>query len=408
MLTFYRENARWLLGGFLLTLFSGFGQTFFISIWSSEIRADFGLSHGDFGLIYMIATLASASVLPTVGRLVDITSVSTTSVIVISMLAVAALTMTMAQSLPILCLAIFLLRLFGQGMMTHTAITAMGRWYVDNRGKAVSTATIGHQFSEGMGPIIFVALAFTYGWRETWLIASLVLVLVAMPLIYGLMRVERIPRSVASFDSAANETGKQWTRSEMLMDPLFWLTGVGVFSPAFIGTSIFFHQDYLIEINGWSPSLYYQSFAVMATMTVIVSLSTGFAIDRWSAAKLLPMFMLPLALACLVLGLFSAPPTIVVFMVLLGFSYGMTSTLFGAIWPEVYGTRHLGSLRAITVSMMVFMSAAGPGVTGWLIDQGIAFSTQLLFMAAFCMVALVLMFYASRGYILRLNAASNA
>ena len=106
MLTFYRENARWLLGGFLLTLFSGFGQTFFISIWSSEIRADFGLSHGDFGLIYMIATLASASVLPTVGRLVDITSVATTSVIVISMLAVAALTMTMAQSLPILCLAL--------------------------------------------------------------------------------------------------------------------------------------------------------------------------------------------------------------------------------------------------------------------------------------------------------------
>ncbi len=405
MMSFYRENARWLFGGFLLTFFSGFGQTFYISIWSSEIRADFGLSHGDFGLIYMIATLASASVLPMVGRLVDVTSVATTSAIVIVMLATAAVTMNLAQSLPMLCLAIFLLRLFGQGMMTHTSITAMGRWYVDNRGKAVSTATIGHQFSEGMGPTIFVAIAVSFGWRESWLIAALVLLLIALPLIYGLMRVERIPRSKAGNDTSS-ETGKQWTRSEMLMDPLFWLTGVGLFSPAFIGTSIFFHQDYLIEVNNWPPELYYRSFAVMATMTIIVSLSTGYAVDRWSAARLLPIFMVPLALACFVLGTFSAPATIVVFMVLLGFSYGITSTLFGAMWPEVYGTRHLGSLRSITVSMMVFMSAAGPGVTGWLIDRGIPFSNQLLFISGFCLFAFVLMFFASRGYVSRHTAQS--
>ncbi|GAF89019.1 unnamed protein product, partial [marine sediment metagenome] len=95
--------------------------------------------------------------------------------------------------------------------------------------------------------------------------------------------------------------------------------------------------------------------------------------------------------------------TIVVFMILLGFSYGMSSTLFGAIWPEVYGTLHLGSLRAITVSLMVFMSAAGPGVTGWLIDLGVPFSTQLLYMGSFCFGAVVLMTLASHAYRVRLN-----
>ncbi|MGI9365725.1 MAG: MFS transporter [Rhizobiaceae bacterium] len=398
MLTFYRQNLRWLLGGFLLTCFSGFGQTFFISVWGSEIRAAYALSHGDFGLVYMVATIGSALVLPFVGRLVDYASVATTSLIVISMLTVAAVTMSQATTLPTLFVAIFLLRLFGQGMMTHTAITAMGRWYASNRGKAVSIATIGHQFSEALAPTIFVFFAALYGWRESWLIVAAILMLIALPAIYALMRVERIPQSQVKAASEADVSIRQWTRAEMLRDRNFWLSGIGVFSPAFIGTSIFFHQDYLIEINGWAPSLYYSSFAVMATTTVVVSLLTGLAVDRWSAVQILPLFMVPLGIACLVLGGFSAPLTIFVFMVLLGISYGMTSTLFGAIWPEVYGTRHLGSLRSVTVSLMVFMSAAGPGLTGWLIDFGLPFSTQLLFMGLFCFSAAMLMKLAATSY----------
>lgn len=405
MLTFYRQNARWLLGGFLLTCFSGFGQTFFISVWGSEIRAAFELSHGDFGLVYMVATIGSALVLPFFGRLVDYVSVATTSLIVITMLTVAAITMSLATTLPLLFAAIFLLRLFGQGMMTHTAITAMGRWYASNRGKAVSIATIGHQFSEALAPTIFVFFAALYGWRESWLIAAAILMLIALPAIYALMRVERIPQSQVNVASDGDTVIRQWTRAEMLGDRNFWLTGIGVFSPAFIGTSIFFHQDYLIEINGWAPSLYYSSFAVMATTTVLVSLMTGFAVDRWSAVQILPLFMVPLGTACLVLGSFSAPLTIFVFMIFLGISYGMSSTLFGAIWPEVYGTRHLGSLRSVTVSLMVFMSAAGPGVTGWLIDLGVPFSTQLLFMGLFCFFAALLMKIAATSYRSRIISA---
>tara|TARA_B110000438_G_scaffold244039_1_gene244333 strand:+ start:58 stop:345 length:288 start_codon:yes stop_codon:yes gene_type:complete len=90
-------------------------------------------------------------------------------------------------------------------------------------------------------------------------------------------------------------------------------------------------------------------------------------------------------------------------MVLLGFSYGMSSTLFGAIWPEVYGTRNLGSLRAVIVSLMVFMSAAGPGVTGLLIDLGIPFTKQLIYIGGFCFFAVILMLLSSRVFQARLR-----
>ncbi|EFL90400.1 MFS transporter [Ahrensia sp. R2A130] len=400
-MNFYAQNARWLVGGFLLAMFSGFGQTFYISIWGAEIREAFDLSHGGFGLVYLVGTLASALTMPFVGRLVDVTSVAVTASIVIVSLAIAAASMAVVQSVWLLIVTIYLLRLFGQGMMTHTAITAMGRWYSANRGKAVSVASIGHQFAEGLAPLTFVWIAGWLGWRGSWLAASAVLLFVALPVIVLLMRVERVPQSATDVDGYAVETGRQWTRAEMLRDPLFWLAGLGIFSPAFIGTSIFFHQDYLIDLNGWSRTSYDLSFAVMAIITVSMSLLTGYAVDRFSAARLLPIFMAPLAAACFVLGSFTNPATLFIFMVLLGLSYGMTSTLFGSIWPEVYGTRNLGSLRSVTVSLMVFMSAAGPGATGALIDYGIPFTTQLIFMGMFCSVSIIAMWFASQGFLAR-------
>lgn len=383
MLTFYRHNGRWLAGGFLLVFFSCFGQTFFISMWGGEIREEYGLTHGSFGAIYMIATLASAATLPILGRILDRASIATCAAGVIIMLAAAAVLMFYGTGLAVLVAAIYLLRLFGQGMMTHTAITAMGRWYGANRGKAVATASIGLNLAEGAMPSFFVLLATMLGWRESWLVAAGLLVCGALPAIWLLMRRERTP---ASRDGDENTTvARSWTRGEMLRDRLFWLSSLGIFAPPFIGTSIFFHQDYLIELNGWSPQLYYNSFALMAGTTLLVALLTGYVVDRWSAVRVMPFFLLPLGAGCLLLGSVSHPLAVLPFMVLLGCSYGITSTLFGALWPEMYGTAHLGSVRSVIMSMMVFLTAAGPGLTGALIDFGIPFSTQLVFMGAYCL-----------------------
>ena len=390
---FLRENARWLAGGFLLAFFSSFGQTFFISIWGSEIRAEFGLTHGGFGALYMGATLASALTLPFLGRLIDDMDVWRFAVGAMLMLSLSTLAMGWVGSLATLALAIYGLRLFGQGLMTHTALTAMGRWYVANRGRAVSVAVIGHQAGEAVLPITVVTLAAYVSWRGTWFVAAAALLLVALPLIANLMAKERTPRGEAS---SANETGRQWTRGEVMADPLFWAVVVGIMIPPFTGTSIFFHQDYLIELNGWSPSVYYGAFSLMAATTVVFALATGALVDRFGATKLLPVFFVPLGLSCLVAGTLATPWSAILFMMLLGTSYGISQTLFGALWPELYGTRHLGAVRSVVTAIMVFFTAAGPGLTGALIDLGIPFPDQLVAIGLWCFAVAVLMIFVSQ------------
>ncbi|MFT6306271.1 MAG: MFS family permease [Halioglobus sp.] len=390
-----RTNVRWLLGGLLLTVFSSFGQTYFIALFGSEIRATFSLSHGDFGGIYMIGTLASAVTLVWLGRVVDFYSVSTVAFWVCIALSQSCFAMSLVSSVWMLVLVIFGLRLFGQGMMSHIAMVAMGRWYSAERGRAVSITTMGFQIGSGVLPLIMVSLIGLIGWRASWVLAAALMVFIALPAIYLLMKKERIPRGQI-LEHDESEKTKQWTHSEVLADPVFWILITGVVAPSFIGTSVFFHQTHISEIKGWSRELIAGSIALAAITTIVFSLLSGLLIDRFSARQLLPTFLLPLGIANLLLGWMGDPMAIIIYMLLHGISNGISNSLFGAIWPEVYGTRHLGAVRSIIMAAMVIASALGPGATGWLIDLGIGFEIQLVAMGLYCLITAVLMFLIMR------------
>ncbi len=391
--SFLRSNARWLAGGVLLTFCSSVGQTFFIASFAGAIREDFNLSHGGFGLIYMIATLGSAVTLVRIGRVLDTASIHKVACVLLILLATAALMMAFAGSIAILLLSIYCLRLFGQGMMTHTAMVAMGKWFVAERGRAVSITTTGHQLGEGILPLVLVAVLAGSDWQSAWILAAVLLVVVALPLSYALLCT---PRQPSRKDLDISEHGRQWTRAEALRDAPFWAVCTGVLAPSFIGTSVFFHQVHLGEIKNWSNSVVAGSFAVMAITSVILGLITGQLIDRFTARRMLPYFLFPLAIGCLLLGVAEEASVMAVFMFLLGSSYGVSQAVFGAVWPEVYGTRHLGAIRAVVSAAMVFASALGPGVTGWLIDQGIGFEFQLKVMAIYCLVTMLTLFRVSK------------
>jgi MFS family permease len=392
-LHFVRENMRWLAGGFLLTYFSSFGQTFFISLSAGNIRSEYGLSHGEWGSLYMLATLSSALCLPWVGASVDRYAIWKVAAVTLAMLAFACSAMALSHNIVLLIVVIFILRLFGQGMMTQIAQTAMGKWYAARRGRAISIASIGINFGEATLPILFVIIAGALGWRNSWFMATLAIVIIAAPLILGLMRVERAPRS--SDPVLPVSKIRDWTRGEVFRDPLFYIMLIGVLAAPFIGTTIFFHQIHLVEIRGWSLELFATTFIMMAVTVMVFALIAGFLVDRFSAIRLLPVYILPLAAACLVLGFFEQQWSAFVFMALLGVSYGFSTTLLGALWPELYGTGNLGAIRAAIVATMVFATAAGPGVTGFLIDLGVPYPFQIKIMGVYCLLASVAMLFAS-------------
>ncbi len=395
---FLRNNARWLAAGLLLTFSSGVGQTYFIALFAGRIRAEFELGHGEFGLVYMLATLASAATLIWLGRVVDVVTPRAAALATLLALACAALLMAFSRHVVLLLISLYCLRLFGQGMLSHVAMTTIGRWFVAERGRAVSVTATGYQIGEGLLPLLVVSLLVVFDWRMVWVGAAILLILVAIPLASVSLAVPRTPSAV---DIATEDARRQWIRAEVLRDPLFWMVIAAVLAPAFIGTSVFFHQVHLAETKGWAPTVIARAFTVMALCTVCVGLLSGRVIDAIGAVRLLPFFLLPLATACLTLSLVDTPSGAYAFMAMLGVSYGMSSSVFGALWPELYGTAHLGAIRSVVFAGMVFSSALGPGLTGSLIDLGVSFEHQLGYLAVYCVLTSAVMWVASKRLLAR-------
>ena len=382
-ISFLKTNLRWLLAGALLTLASTFGQTYFIALFGSQIREAFSLSHGSFGLVYMLATLASAVTLVWLGQLADLMRLKTLGLATIAGLTVAAFSMGFASSWIWLAVTIYLLRLFGQGMMSHLAMTAMARWFNSHRGRALSVASLGHAVGEAILPGLAVVAMLYVGWRETWMLAAGILALVIAPVFYFLTKKERAVGAVASKTSQLDGV-LHWKRRQVLHDWLFYALLPGTLASSFIVTVVFFHQAFLVETKGWSMAIWGSFYPFFAASATVISLVVGWAVDRWSARQLLPVYLLPLGLALTIFAFGQSQATGLAGMIAIGASVGASQTLGSAMWAELYGTLHLGSIKALTAAGAVLASAIGPGLTGYLMDNAITLESILIAMAIYC------------------------
>ncbi|MGX1198547.1 MFS transporter [Parvibaculum sp. MBR-TMA-1.3b-4.2] len=395
MLADLRADFRWLAAGFLLTFCSGFGQTYFIALFAGHLKADLGLSEGGFGGLYTAGTLASAALLMWAGRLADDYPIRWLGVGILSGLAVVSLGMASVSSAWMLAFVFFGLRFFGQGMLTHISMTAMGRWFDAKRGRAVSIAGLGLSSAEAVLPIAAVALVAALGWRMTWVAIAAALILLPTLALLLLVERDRVPEtaeapkdaSSAAQPAARPVEHRQWTRGEVIRQPLFYALMPVILAPPFILTGIFINQVTVVEMKGWDLTWFAASFPVLAGVNMVSGLGAGWLVDRFGARHILPVYLLPLAAGIAALAFVSNAWVLPVFMALAGVTMGSAATLGGALWAELYGTLHLGAIRGVTTSTMVFSTALSPGLIGVLLDAGVPFFWQLLAMGVYCLAA---------------------
>ena len=394
-ITFIKNNAPFLMAGALLSFLSSFGQTFFIAIFGGEIRDAFGLSNGDWGLIYMLATGASAVAMVFAGGLADLFRVRTLGIAVVLALAVACSAMAVNVSLAGLVVVIFALRFFGQGMATHMAVVSMTRWFIAARGRALAVAGMGFMLAEAILPLTMVWLKSLTEWRSLWLWFAVVCV-IAAAILFRLLRLERTPQSTSGHMATTGLMGLQWTRTMVLKHPLFWLMVPAITFFSAFGTAFWFHQVHFAAVKGFS---HLALVAVFPLGTLALALSTiiyGWAIDRFGVVRLMPLYILPYVAAFFLHWYAPNLAWTALAVILMGVSGGGNATILSACWAEFYGTRHIGSIKAAAAAVMVLGSAIGPGLSGALIDAGVGIEIQMLGYSVCFAIAAVMMWLAAR------------
>jgi MFS family permease len=377
--------------GFALTFLSSFGQTFFISLSGPNIRDAFGLTNGTFGLIYSVATLSSGLLMIWAGSVIDRVDVRLYASVALLGLAAAAVSLSLAPNVVALGLSLFCLRLFGQGMLGHAGVMSTARLPEGIRGRAVGVATLGFSIGEATLPAIALALIATLGWTGTWRIAAFVIVAaLAFGWLMGFV-LKRDPDLAGSAKASyGQDAGPRWI--DILRDWRFVALIPTMIGYPAIMTAFLFHQRYIADVKGWSLELLASSITLFALVSVAVTMSAGTLVDRFGAVRISHFYLVGMILASVALAAFSGPVLAPVFFGLIGLTTGCTNVVVAAVLAELFGTRHLGKIRALAGAFMVVASALGPVGAGMLLDAGMGIGAISLGFAAYLVLAAAITF----------------
>ena len=160
-----------------------------------------------------------------------------------------------------------------------------------------------------------------------------------------------------------------------------------------IATGVFVYQSYITESKEWGEFVIAQSFMAYSVLSVITLLGSGFLIDKFTSRKLLIFMNLPLLLSTLVLLFFNTPITSFFFLGLIGISNGLANVLGSSTWAEIYGVKYIGSIKALTTALMVFSTAFGTALFGFLIDRGFSIEQIALISFIYILISLILLFF---------------
>jgi MFS family permease len=295
LINLIREQWRLITLGLVLNFFSSPGQTYFISVFGGEFRSAFGLTHGSFGLVYSIATLGGALLLMWLGRYIDRADLRWHAGIVCAALALTAMSVSVIGSALALGFSVIALRLTGQGLMTHTAVTSVSRYIVKRRGTAVGFIAAGVTCGVAIFPVIGVALIEKFGWRQSWLVVGIFYLVVVGPLILFLLKGQgkRHAAFLARNDLPEADqdigNGRQYKLGDVLRDPSFYMILPAFMVPTILFTGFIFHQVHLVETKGWTLTWFTSSFIAYALSSMLASMALGPLIDRFTARRILTL-----------------------------------------------------------------------------------------------------------------------
>ena len=368
MKSFFLNDPKMLIYGFMIIFFGSYGQTFFIALFNDDIKNYYSLTDGQFGLIYALSTILSSLLLINVAKLIDFIDLRIYSIIITTGLIITCISIYILPfNIFYLVIIILSLRFFGQGAMTHAGITSLTRYFGKDRGKAISFGNLGGMLGVMFLPIIVVYFKNFFSFREIWLFSSISLV-IFLPILYIILNNQK--QRQKKFKESIQGSFKKWKTIDVIKNKKFltYLPITTFFS--FIGTGLMFHQIFIFSQKGWTIDMLGVGFIFLGGFSILGLIIGGPLIDMLHPQKAILYLLLPIFLAILILLAFDSFIFLLIYMSLYGFNLGISSPFTGSLWAEIFGLESLGTVKALFHALVVFASALSPVVFGYVIDWG--------------------------------------
>ncbi len=373
------------------------GQTIGVSVFTDHLIEATGLSRLQLANAYLFGTVTSGCLLPFGGKLLDRLGARRIAVLASIGLGLTLVYLTVCDRLSLffsaflpftsptiaavlLVIGFVCLRFCGQGMLTMTSRTMLGKWFDRRRGQVSGIEGIFVAFGFAIAPYFFSQSIAVLGWRGTWLSLA-VIVGVGMssigwllfrdnPEVCGL-RMDGDPvvsSSAADLNKTplneASESAVLWgmPRRQALGTLAFWAVTLAFMSQALSITGITFNIVSIGAEMGIAEADMVRIFVPIAVVSTAVGYGVGVACDRVRIQYLFIFMMISQAIGIATIANLDRPWMTIPAVVGLGISGGCFGTLSTVVLPRFFGRAHLGAIAGVQMMAVVIASAIGPSL----------------------------------------------
>jgi len=333
------------------------GRTQGLGLITEPLLRDLQIDRVHFARINLWATLIGALFTVGVGKLIDRFGSRIVLTVVAVALASVVLGMSVTRDVAAIAILITLTRGFGQSALSVVSITMVGQWFVRRLNLAMAVYTIALSIGFMIAFPLIGEIVLSKGWRTAWWIIGLALLLGLAPL--ALLLVRRSPESV-SIDPDGDQLPTDYTLSQALSTPSFWVFGIASAIYGLIASGIALFNESILAERRFDASTYYRSLIIVALTSLVGNFLGGWIASKWKMNRLLAVAMVLLAASLAALPHVSTQLHVAIYAAVMGLAGGFVIVIFFSFWSAAYGRKHLGKIQGSAQALTVIASALGP------------------------------------------------
>lgn len=338
------------------------GRTQGLGLITEPLLRDLQIDRVHFARINLWATLIGALFSVGVGRLIDRFGSRIVLTAVSVSLASVVFGMSATHSVVAIAILITLTRGFGQSALSVVSITMVGQWFVRRLNLAMAVYTVALSIGFMLAFPLIGAIVLSKGWRTAWWIIGLGLLFVLAPL--ALLLVRRSPESMSiDPDGESSEdqpSATDYTLSEALSTPSFWVFGIASAIYGLIASGIALFNESILAERHFDASTYYRSLVIVALTSLVGNFLGGWIASKWKMNRLLSLAMVLLAGSLAALPHVSTQMHVAIYAAVMGLAGGFVIVIFFSFWSAAYGRKNLGKIQGVAQALTVIASALGP------------------------------------------------
>jgi sugar phosphate permease len=273
----------------------------------------------------------------------------------------------------------------GQGSLSLVSSTSIANWFFLKRGRMMSFVSLIFALFQGVYVNVLRILLEAMDWRQVFIMLGVGVGVIVVP-VFGLLMRDRpedyglLPDNMQANDDGDDDTRldeESWTLSEAMRTPILWIFMFAKTLPAAWGTGLILHQISIFAALNHTPQTATETYALMSLFSAISAIGFGYMVDTFKPSWVVVIQMSAMLMAN-VLGIYMTETwLLVVYAISFGLVMGVGGVFDGAVWANLYGRQHQGSIRGFVFTTGVIGSAIGPAIFGFSFDYAGGYAAVL-------------------------------